>query len=146
MLLLNQISCCLFQSDITMSYHIQYCNEAEGMCSATPSQAAPLEEAATAVGCISHMAGHEINNLDAVPERQSEACDTCIALSDQKSAVLPPVLCAVVLDQSLGHLPAVFHVTMKPSLWTELFLVLTKTRTTSSHSTQIFTQHRFSHL
>lgn len=81
------------------------------MCSATPSQTAAIT-----VGCISYMANHEIDNLGAVPERKSEAFDKSIALSDQESAVLPPILCAVVLDQPLGHLPAVLHVTMKPLL------------------------------
>lgn len=61
-------------------------------------------------------AGHEIKNLDMLPEGQGEVCDICVTLSDQEGGISTPSLCAVIVDQSLGHQPALLHVTMKPWL------------------------------
>lgn len=60
--------------------------------------------------------GHEIQNCDVLPERQGEVCDKSITLSDQEGAVSSASLRAVIVDQSLGHQPALFHATVKPWL------------------------------
>lgn len=64
----------------------------------------------------SWLAGCEIKKLDVVPEGEGEVCDIGITLSDQEGAISSPSLCTVVVDQSLGHQPALLHATMEPRL------------------------------
>lgn len=61
-------------------------------------------------------ADHKIKNLDVVPEGEGEVCDIGITLSDQEGAISPPDLCAVIVDQTLAHQPALLHAAMKPGL------------------------------
>lgn len=59
-----------------------------------------------------------------LPEGQGVAEGASVARSDQEGAVLSPRLGAVLVDQPLGHLPSLSHLTVKPQLRTVQVLVL----------------------
>lgn len=62
--------------------------------------------------------------LSTLPEGQGVAEGASVARSDQEGAVLSPRLGAVLVDQPLGHLPSLSHLTVKPRLRTVQVLVL----------------------